>query len=238
LSRDELIKDYARFLAEGFFGEKRSILFGLHTGSLCFDAMSVIFAVFRCVLIEMNSDQREDIEFKEGDIVVYKGQRYKWRGIEEKDFGDREPKKYILLHQDARGKNGTSTNYVPLGMRNLIKPYYGTSKRTDGIGLRKRRSNREAFLAFLYGIPQNEVPTVINQSVVVVCDRAYFSELMTNICFKYDGKEVRMSDIAPASYFTSSRNEYQIGSNELKVDPVLKAVSDFSTARSLLLDKN
>ena len=237
LSDDEILNRYIEFLTSEFFAEKRSISFSLHTGSKCFDVLSIVIAALRCIMLEVESNKSFIPEFMDGDIVVYSNERFKWRGLETDPFQNNENKSYYVLQQDAKGKNGISIRYVPVEKGNLIKPYYGTSVRTDGMGLRRKKSNREDFLAYLFEVPDNEIPAVVNQSMIIVCSREYFTDLVRNIHIRFENKTVDLLDIIPVSYYTSSGKEYQIGSNQLKIDSVLKVTGDISTARDLLLDK-
>lgn len=238
LSDDEILNRYIEFLTSEFFAEKRSISFSLHTGSKCFDVLSIVIAALRCIMLEVESNKSFIPEFMDGDIVVYSNERFKWRGLETDPFQNNENKSYYVLQQDAKGKNGISIRYVPVEKGNLIKPYYGTSVRTDGMGLRRKKSNREDFLAYLFEVPDNEIPSVVNRSMIIVCSREYFTDLVRNTHIRFENKTVDLLDIIPVSYYTSSGKEYQIGSNQLKIDSVLKVTGDISTARELLLDKS
>lgn len=238
LSDDEILSRYIKFLIDEFFTEKRRISFSLHTGSKCFDVLSIVIAALRCIMLEVESNKSSIPKFMEGDIVVYDNERFKWRGLETDPFQNNENKSYYVLQQDAKGKNGISIRYVPVEKGNFIKPYYGTSVRTDGMGLRRKKSNREDFLAYLFEVPDNEIPAVVNQSMIIVCSREYFTELVRNTHIRFENKTVDLLDIIPVSYYTSSGKEYQIGSNQLKIDSVLKVTGDISTARELLLDKS
>ena len=238
LSDDEILKRYMDFLAGEFFSEKRSISFSLHTGSKCFDVLSIVIAALRCILLEVESGESLMPEFRDGDIVVYNNKRYKWRGTIIDPFQRNENNSYYVLQQDAKGKNGIPTTYIRIENGNLVKPYYGTSVRTDGMGFRRKNSNREDFLAYLFEIPYNEIPTTVNTSMIIVCSREYFTDLVRNIHIRFEDKTVDLLDIIPVSYYTSSGKEYQIGLNQLKIDSVLKATGDISTARELILDKS
>ena len=238
LFNDEILNKYIDFLTCEFFDEERRISFSFHTGSKCFDVLSIIISALRCILFDIDSNESFVPEFMDGDIVVYSNERFKWRGLEVDPFHNNENKAYYVLQQDAKGKNGIATTYIPVKNGNLIKPYYGDSVRTDGMGLRQKKSNREDFLAYLFEIPYNEIPAIVNTSMILVCNRQYFTDLVKNIYIQYDNKTVDLLDIIPVSYYTSSKKEYQIGSNQLKINPVLKATGDISTARELLLDKS
>lgn len=238
LSDDEILSRYMYFLTDNFFTEKRKISFSLHTGSKCFDVLSVIIVALRCILFEVESEKSLIPEFMDGDIVVYNNKRFKWKGVKKDPFQNNDNDSYYVLQQDAKGKNGILTTYIPVEKGNLIKPYYGSSVRTDGMGFRRKKTNREDFLAYLFGISYNEIPAVVNESMVIVCSREYFTDLVRNTHIRYENKFIDLLDIMPVSYYTSSGEEYQIGWNQLKIDSVLKATGDISTARELLLDKS
>lgn len=235
MSEDTVLRDYTKFLTEKFFSEKREVLFTLHTGSVCFDVLSVLIASLDCIRREMEAEGEEP-DFQIDDIVVYKNTRYRWKGIQA-DPGKGIKGSYCVLLQDAKGKNGPTTTYVKCEKKNLIKPYYGSSVRTDGMGLRKKTSNREDFLSFLFDIPQDKLPSVVDESAIVVCDRSYITDIVKNISIKYKDKRVDLQDICPTSYFTSSGEEYQIGVNQLKLNPVIRAVGTISSARDQILDR-
>ena len=93
-------------------------------------------------------------------------------------------------------------------------------------------------MAYLFEVPANEIPAVVNQSMIIVCSREYFTDLVRNTHIRFENKTIDLWDIIPVSYYTSSGKEYQIGSNQLKIDSVLKVTGDISTARELLLDKS
>ena len=237
LSSDRLLKEYIKFLADGFFSCDRKVLFSLHTGSVCFDVLSILVAALRCVFSEINEGICEH-EFKEGDIVVYHNKRYRWRGLLTDPFDEGKNVSYYCIAQDAKGKDGESRIYIHPDCMNQVKPYFGTSVRTDGMGLRKKGSGRENFLSGLFEIPQEDIPPVINSSFIVVCRREYASDLIKNTIIWFRGQSIELSDVAPASYFACEGEDYQIGENRLKAEPVIRVAGDLSCARDLILDKS
>ena len=86
LSDDEILSRYIKFLIDEFFTEKRRISFSLHTGSKCFDVLSIVIAALRCIMLEAESNKSSIPKFMEGDIVVYDNERFKWRGLETDPF--------------------------------------------------------------------------------------------------------------------------------------------------------
>ena len=57
LSDDEILSRYIKFLIDEFFTEKRRISFSLHTGSKCFDVLSIVIAALRCIMLEVESNK-------------------------------------------------------------------------------------------------------------------------------------------------------------------------------------
>ena len=239
ISGDEVLEQYTKFLAEGFFSDDRKVLFTLHTGSLCFDIISILIALLECIYRDIVSDKNSNVDYQTRDIVVYNQQRYKWVGIEERKISDTsQPRSYCVLMQDGKGKNAPTYTYVGEKSKHLIKPYYGSSVRTDGMGLRKKESNREDFLSFLFDIPVNEIPAEVNESAVIICDRDNITDIIKNVSIRYKNQTVHLEDLCPSSYFASTGEEYQIGPNPLKLLPVIRAVKTISTARELVLDRD
>ena len=52
ISKERIIRNYADFLAASFSGESRTVSIGLHTGSVCFDVISLITAALGCLYID------------------------------------------------------------------------------------------------------------------------------------------------------------------------------------------
>lgn len=168
-------------------------------------------------------------------MVLFKGQRYRWKGTRF-EYGSL----CMIIEQDGKGKNGKTTSYLPLERnKHLIKPYYGESLVTDGRGVKKRSTNREDFLSYIFGMDVAEIPTQIDVSVVIVAERNSFGEICKQVRIVYGGeKSVSLLDIIPAAYYTGSGDEYQYGLNPAKAEPVLKVTSKISTARDLVLDNH
>ena len=240
LSKEKILEKYLLFFAKQINSEERTVSFAFHTGSLCFDAASVVAVVIGCLAYGFSSNDEILAELEPGKLVLFRKERYRWRGIEcKKQSADMPEMKYAVLMQDAKGKNGPSTAWIPYeANKHLIKPYNGNSSITDGRGLRKDNTNRNDFIADMLDIPLVDVPTILDISVVVVADKAEFIELCKHIKIRYgDGKFVGITDIVPVSYFTNSGESMQIGKNQSKAEPVIKVASTISTARELVLDR-
>lgn len=233
ISRESIIERYIAFFDKIIAGETYSVNFALHTGSICFDVISVVAVTLGCLSYNLWTNDDIISQLQIGDMVMYKNKRYRWKGLE-----DGNGTKYMVLVQDAKGKNGELTRKLPF-MRNkhLVKPYYGTSSRTDGRGVRKPKTNREEFLSYIFDIPIADIPSLINVAVVIVSNRGDFSEICKHLSIVYgEKKRIGLLDIVPAAYYTG-QEEIQFGTNPTKAAPVLKIAGKMSVARGLVLDK-
>ena len=239
VSSKSIIERYMVFIAKQLDQENKTTSFSFHTGSTCFDVVSVAAIALACFSYSMISNDEIMKSLRPGDMVLYKGERYRWLGVDNKDLGNGKME-YIVLSQDAKGKNGASTVYAQYERsKHLVKPYYGHSSVTDGRGIRRARSNRNDFLAYIMGIPETDVPSTLDVSVVAIADKAEFIDICQRLRIVYgEGKSISLTDIVPVSYFTATGEEFQIGRNPSKVEAVIKLTSKVSEARNLILSKN
>lgn len=240
LSKEIIIGKYLKFFSKQFNPDERSISFAYHTGSICFDAVSIAALIIGCLAYDLSSNDEILKALEIGDMVLYKGERYHWGGVSKwSQDSSFEKMDYILLTQDAKGRNGPTSSRIPYERnKHLVKPYFGTSEKTDGRGIRKDKSNRNDFISTILGIPINEVPTTIDFSVVVVSDKNKFIEIFKPLRIRYaPDKFVNLYDVFPVSYYTSSGEQTQIGKNSSKAEAVIKVTSNISMARELVLDK-
>ena len=234
ISKELIIQKYADFFAASISSKERSSSVALHTGSVCFDIVTFIMAALACVSMDETDADEIIATLQDGDMVLYKNERYRWRGIEM--MNDRL---YLKLEQDGRRGNGVSTNWCPYETsKGFVKPYNGTSDVTDGRGIRKKKSNRTDFISYITGKPISEIPAITGVSAVIVADRASFDRIQKGLRIDYDGKSISLLDIVPASYYTDGDEPYQFGSNPSKAEPVLKIAGKVSVARDLVLDKH
>lgn len=235
ISKELIIQKYANFFATSIFSKEHSSSVVLHTGSVCFDIVSFIMAALACVSMDQTDPDEIIDSLTDGDMVLYKNERHRWRGLETMNG--------ILcmkLEQDGRGKNGLSTHWCPLDTnKGLLKPYNGTSDVTDGRGIRRKPTNRSDFISYVTGKEISDIPGVTGVSAVIVADRASFDRIQKGLRIDFDeGKSIGLLDIVPASYYTDGDEPYQFGSNPAKAEPVLKIAGKVSIARDLVLDKH
>lgn len=241
VSRELIIKKYLNFFSETIKADERHVSFALHTGSMCFDMVSTVIMALDCISYSLGLNEDILSTLNNGDMVVYKEERYHWKGL--KEFNE---KTWIILEQIEsyeKIKSGLKQRTQILYDKNkhLIAPYHGESLRTDGRGIHKTKSNREEFLSTFFNIPIYEVPSVVAASVVVVAERAYFEGMVKNLKIVYGekrDKKISLLDIIPASYYSGNNEEYPFGKNPAKSDPVLKVTNNISSARELILTPN
>ena len=168
-----------------------------------------------------------------GDMVVYKNERYKWGGLEE--FNGTT---MMVLEKESK-KNENSKIYSPYKLyKHMVSIYNGNSHTTDGRGIRNKKTHREDFFAYIYDLPENEIPSAIDATFVVVSEKSFVDELIKNINIHYEDKIVYLSELVATSYYTSGGEEIIIGKNPTKKEPELKFTSKISTARDIILDKS
>lgn len=234
ISEESIIRRYLSFLSTQFEKEERKTSFALHTGSLCFDVIAIVMFTLESIAYNMSNNDDLIASLRVGNLVLYKNSRYRWRGTIE-----REGKIFFALEKDGRGKDGNNIIYSGYETnKHLIKPYYGTSKRTDSRGIRREQHARENFLEWLLEIPEREIPSELDISVVIIANRKKLSDISKNVSIVYDGNErISLLDIVPVAYYTSNGEEYSLGKNQTKAEAVLKIAGKISEARDLILNK-
>ena len=215
ISKEDILRQYAKFFTDSLLAQDRSISFALHTGSVCFDIISIVAVSLGVYTYNLNTNDDILAALNVGDMVMFQNERHRWKGTI--IIGGEV---YIDLEQDGKGRNGKLLRSLPYERnKHTIKPYYGTSSKTDGRGVRRKKTNREDFFSYVYNIPISDVPIEIDTSVVVVADRAEFSDICRNLRIEYrDGKQIGLLDLIPASYYTSSGSAFQFGTNPTKAE--------------------
>lgn len=233
ISKELLIRTYSEFLSSVTEKEMHNVGFVLHTGSVCFDAISIVYAMATCLVY--NEYQADDViaSLQDGDIVLYgdkKKERYTFHGYITEAYAPEIS--YVLLTQ---GKDNKTS--VPQSRWRLIQPYLGSSTRFDGRGLRKNSSIREDFYSTVLEYKQGNIPSVLNVSVALVLPREQANFLIENVSLRFNDKEAKITDLVTASYF-SENDEYRYGGNSAQTEPILKIASKLSVVRKHVLSRN
>ena len=77
--------------------------FALHTGSVCFDVISIVAVALGCLSYNLSTNDDIISSLQENDMILFKGQRYRWKGTC-KEYGNL----CMVIEQDGKGKNGKS----------------------------------------------------------------------------------------------------------------------------------
>lgn len=235
ISKEQLLKTFGDFVAQTITKREHNIGLIMHTGSICFDALLIVYATVMN-LITNKTDTNDMINsLSDGDTVLYgetKKSRFVFRGfVDGSNIGDEKGKPYIKLVQEQ-----SNTRYVPPKKWRYIEPYNGNSVRMDGRGIRKKTSVRDKFFTEVLGIKQENIPSLLDTSCVIVTSRDYADCLVKNISLLFNNKKISLLELITASYF-SEEGEYRYGGNTGKNEPVLKFTARISTARSLILSR-
>lgn len=228
VSKESLMKGYYEFLSSTINSNDHNVGVILHTGSVCFDIISIIFSAIYNVIVCDNNPEDVITSIKKDDIVIYNGKRYKYLGIEVKINT-----KYAKLCQP---NNYNLTNYVRNDSWYKIEPYKGDSETLDGRGIRNINNSRSSIISRLLDINENDIPSICDKSSVMVMSRKKADFILNKLFITLDDFKVGILDITTVSYF-SENDEYQYSGNPGKTEPNIKITSKISVARDLILDK-
>ena len=237
ISKELLVKNYADFLACNF-EKKHNVAISLHTGSICFDIITVLFTAVSNIIY--NHDNTEDFidSLEIGETVQYKKKMYVFEGFAEPfKLANGKLMRYIKLssYRMERGNRCNDTDMVPETMWNLVKPYHGEAKK-PGITVAKQDGlKRSEFLSSVFEMDPDEIPAFIEKSSVIVMSKERSVRIVENIeiGFRCNSKKIKITEIMPVSY-CSENEEYPFGGNPGKIEPAIKITNNISTARSIV----
>ena len=239
ISHELLLSNLTRFLDETSEEYSHNVGIILHTGSVLFDAIAVVYAALSDILLNETGGEDVVASLQPGDIVLYgvnKKERYRFEGIEiANDWRTNKPTRFAILKQPNKGDRSGSR--VSEDFWSRIIPYQGKSEIYDGRGIRKRGTERRDFFCEVLGYEKNEIPSYIDTSTVIVMPRERASDIVSNIVFYFNGKMTKLLDLVTASYFTEN-DEYPFSGNIAKTEPTLKFCGNVSTARQKLTESS
>jgi len=231
ISKELLIRNYAEFLASNF-EKKHNVAISLHTGSICFDIITILFTVISNIMY--NQDNAEDfvLSLTVGDMVLYKKKRCRFEGIT--TFADETLRRAILYSENKRqGHVESCKDYVREDWWNRISPYNGDATNLDARGIRSDSKKRNDFLSSVFEMGAEEIPAFIEKSSVIVMNRDRSERIIDNLEICYDLKRIKITEIVPVSY-CSENEEYPYGGNPGKIEPAIKITNSISNARSIV----
>lgn len=99
ISKEAIIEKYLAFFAKSLASKERTINFALHTGSVCFDVISVVAVALGCLSYNLSTNDDIISSLHPNDMVLFKGQRYRWKGT-----GFEYGSLCMIIEQDGKGK--------------------------------------------------------------------------------------------------------------------------------------
>lgn len=227
-SKELLVRNYADFLA-GQFEKKHNVAIALHTGSICFDIVTVLFAALSNVLYDQDNTDEFIKSLEIGKEVQYGKKMYAFDGFQ---LGKTN---YIKLasYRTTSGVKCNDIEFVPERKWNLIKPYFGNARKPGRTVGRQDALKRNDFLSYVFGMDTADIPAVIDRSSIIVMNKERSEKVINNVEIGYDGKRIKITELMPVSY-CSENEEYPYGGNPGRIEPALKITNSISTARSLV----
>lgn len=223
LSDFGLLHTNAAFISDVLLSETSNRGLILHLTSKAFLLMATVLAAYSCLIGGQGSMADQIYNLKEGDLVIYENKRGQFWGI------DQEGRAIIE-------QAGSLMNFVTPVAFYKIKPYHGNATTLDGRGLRKDFRNRQAFISSVFQIETREIPSEINESVVIVCNKQEAEQIVEGTEIESDnGKRIRLSDVFPSAYYTANEIIHFSG-NAAKSNPILRFTSKVSVARELIIE--
>ena len=228
ISKELLVQNYAVFLA-GNFEKKHNVAIALHTGSICFDIITVLFTALRNIMYDRDNTDEFIGSLKIGDKVQYDKKMYVFDGFQN------DKTKYIKLasYNITSGIKCDSYNYVPEKKWNLLKPYYGNAKQPGWTITHQDASKRNDFLASVFEMRAEDISAFIDKSSVIVMNKERSERVIDNVEIGYGRKRIKITEIMPVSY-CSENEEYPYGGNPGRIEPAIKITNSISTARSIV----
>lgn len=234
ISDEPIIRDYMDFLVRHL---STTPTLSLHTGSKCFDIVSIIVTFLK--VAEEAITQDFNIEnLVPGDIVLHRtadGQtrRERWIGIEKEPNGI----EYIVTEEDGDGINGKLSYYNPRETEESeYLPYIGESRTTGITKLSTQNGALNNLLGYIFNRDPRTIP-VLAHTIETVVDRNYFEDLIQNTKLVYaNTNQAKLSDLVPFCYETKNSILHQIGPNSEKLTPVFIYTEKLSAARSRMFN--
>lgn len=239
ISQGEIQKNYAAFLSQTAEHSKHNVGIVLHSGSIIFEALAVLYAAVSNLIRNETSPEEIVRSLMPGDLVLLheKKETQRWRF---EGFAREDGREYaILLQEKTSNVTGKSRDkfWVRREDWGRIEPYNGQSQMLDGRGIKKHSRERKDFFKTVLNIAEKDIPSITDTSTVIVLSRNRADYLVDKLTLCFAEREIRLLDLVTASYYTENSEYYYIG-NTGKNDPVLKFVSKVSVARQKILQKD
>lgn len=241
ISHELILSNLTHFLNETSETDKHNVGIILHTGSILFDVIAVVYAALTNIFLNETSGEDVVESLQPGDMVVYgdtrKG-RYRFDGIvNDKDWRTNKPTRIAVLARPDEGPR--SAVRVMEEYWGQIVPYRGKAGLYGGSGIKKQSPIRRDFFCDVLGFDKSEIPAYIDTSTVIVMPKERAGTIVNNTYFCFGGKMAKLLDIVTATYYTESdpegtRFSGNVGQNE----PILKFCGNVSVARQKITESS
>ena len=236
----EALHAYGEYICELFDDdEKHMTSLLLHTGSEYYQVIAIVISALK-ILLQNNTDMDELLQsLKVGDLLLIDGQRAKFLGVKDGSqcgIGFLPGKQYFCIETG----NGASRS-APLDKAKQwnISRYQGDAVGLGGKGVKGSLEERRKFIGtFCKQKEQQNLSTEINSSIAVIADRDFAERVYRKVSITYSKRTVPFSKLVTAAY-VSENESYQIGSNPVKEEAIIKFYSKTSSCRNdIVEDRN
>ncbi len=233
----EALHAYGEYIC-GLFDddEKHVASLLLHTGSEYYQVIAVVVSALK-ILLHSNTDMDGLLQsLKVGDLLLVDGQRAKFLGVKDGsrlESGFLPDRQYFCIET---GRGPIRSASLERAKQWNISRYQGDSVSLGGKGVKDSLEERRKFIANFCGQKeQKNVSTGINSSVAVLADRDFAERVYKRVSVTYSKRTVPFSKLVTAAY-VSENESYQIGSNPVKEEPIIKFYSKISSCRNGIVE--
>lgn len=230
ISKEAISQSFLSFLSEVSAQHEHNIGIVLHTGSIIFDALAVLWAAISSMLANETSPEDLVRSLRAGeDLVEYANYgRCRFEGI----FEENGMIKALLIQN-----NQTRDSYhVPASLWSKITPYQGKATKLDGRGARSGKAKRKKFYTEVLNVKERDIPSVTDVSTVFIMPREKADMLVKGLSICHNDDVFELLELITASWYTE-KEEYTYSGNAGKNEPVLKFTGSISTGRVQLLKR-
>ena len=228
ISGEAISRTFLSFLSDVSTRNNHNVGITLHTGSVIFDALAVLWAAVSSLLANETSPEELVRSLQTGDWVTKDADRYRFEGLITENSIE-----YALLVQDERYETKAK---VPISQWAKIIPYQGKSTSFDRRGVKGQNPKRTRFYTEVLGLDPLSIPSVTDTSTVFVMSRERADMLIKGLSISHNHDTFKLLDLVTASWYTDNKG-YTYSGNSAKNEPVLKFTGKVSTGSKLLRKK-
>ncbi|BDR73134.1 hypothetical protein K144316041_18420 [Clostridium tetani] len=192
------------------------------------EILTLIILGINLYIKNLHNDQNNILEYLNiGDIVVYKGKKVKYMGVECKCGKN----KIKLAHA------GDNDNiWIRLEDHYKISIYNGNSEKLSIMSEKKSsKKNSKHILADMLGLDLEELGGIIKEQMVLVCpNKQELEDLLNNIKIKVKDKRYYFTEIFPCKYYSNVDNYVDFKGNKIKLKEILIFTSNLGVATELI----